>query len=69
MKDTHEGANAFEHSLDHAVEFFSKAGSLFTKRDSFYEGEESALALFQKVWIVDKALAMRLLLWLRDCRG
>lgn len=69
MKQTNEGANAFEHSLDHAVEFFSKAGSLFTKRDSFYEGEESALELFQKVWIVDEALAMKLLLWLRDCRG
>lgn len=74
MKQTNEGANVFEHSLDHAVEFFSKAGSLFTNRDSFYKGmgqapEESALELFQKVWIVDEVLAMKLLLWLRDCRG
>lgn len=66
---THEGARAYEHSLDHAVEFFSKAGSLFVKRGSFYADEESALSLFQKVWIVDEELAMKLLLWLRDCRG
>lgn len=66
---TKEGAQAYEHSLDHAVEFFSKAGSLFTNRKSFYGNEESALALFQKTWIVDKTTSMKLLLWLRDCRG
>lgn len=69
MIKTKEGANAFEHSLDHAVEFFSKAGSLFEKKSSFYSGEESALSLFQKTWIVDKELSMKLLLWLRDVRG
>ena len=69
MRKTHEGAVAFEHSLNHALEFFSKAGSQFTKKGSFYSDEESALSLFQKSWIVDKALTMRLLLWLRDCRG
>jgi hypothetical protein len=69
MRLTKEGAETNEHSLDHAVEFFSKAGSMFANKESFYEGEESALSLFQKVWIVDEALAMKLLLWLRDCRG
>ena len=69
MINTKEGAKAYEHSLDHAVEFFSKAGSMFVKKDAFYEGEESALSLFQKAWIVDKAIAMKLLLWLRDIRG
>lgn len=69
MFETNEGGNQYEHSLDHAVEFFSKAGSLFTKKQSFYENEESALSLFQKVWIVDKETAFKLLLWLRDCRG
>ena len=69
MRLTKEGAKAYEHSLDHALEFFSKAGSMFTKKDQFYEGAESALSLFQKTWIVDPALSMRLLLWLRDCRG
>lgn len=66
---THEGGTAYEHSLDHHVEFFAKAGSRFTKGKSFYEGDESALSLFQKCWIVDKATAFKLLLWLRDCRG
>jgi len=71
MKLTHENSIAYEHSMDHAVEFFSKAGSLFSKRGSFYgrASEENALGLFQKVWIVDKEIAFKLFLWLRDCRG
>lgn len=69
MLKTHEGAQAYEHSLNHALEFFSKAGSAFTGRREFYSGSESALSLFQKIWIVDKELSMRLLFWLRDCRG
>jgi hypothetical protein len=69
MIRTKEGGVQFEHSLDHALEFFSKAGSLFTKKNSFYEGEESCLSLFQKTWIVDEELSFKLLLWLRDCRG
>ena len=69
MRLTNEGAYAYEHSLDHALEFFSKAGSLFERRQSFYGQEETALGLFQKIYIVDKPLAMRLLFWLRDCRG
>ena len=69
MLKTHEGAQAYEHSLNHALELFSKGGSLFKKRGSFYSGDESALSLFQKSWIVDKELTFKLLLWLRDCRG
>ena len=69
MQNTKEGGKAYEHSLDHAVEFFSKAGSMFVDRKGFYDGAESALSLFQKTWIVDKELSMKLLLWLRDCRG
>jgi len=69
MRLTNEGGTQHEHSLNHALEFFSKAGSLFIKADSFYDNNESALSLFQKSWIVDKELTMRLLLWLRDCRG
>lgn len=71
MIRTKEGAYTFEHSLNHALEFFSKAGSQFTKKMSYYGvgNEETALSLFQKSWIVDKELTMRLLLWLRDCRG
>ncbi len=69
MYKTKEGGVAHEHSLDHAVEFFSKAGSIFSGGESFYGSEETALSLFQKVWIVDKEEAFKLLLWLRDCRG
>ena len=69
MIRTHEGAMQYEHSMDHTVEFFSKAGSLFEKREEFYEGGETALSLFKKSWIVDSELTFKLLLWLRDCRG
>ena len=74
MISTNEGALAHEHSLDHHVEFFSKAGSLFvkgknSKRNDFYDNSESALSLFQKCWIVEKEKAMKLLFWLRDPRG
>lgn len=70
---TQEGAKAFEHSLDHALEFFSKAGSLYDTptKQSFYgkDKEASAKELFINSWIVDKPLSFALLLWLRDCRG
>lgn len=67
---TNEGSFTYIHSLDHAVEFFSKAGSLFSSsKSAFYENNESALSLFQKTWIIDKELSFKLLLWLRDCRG
>lgn len=72
MKKTNEGANAFEHALNHALEFFSKAGSLYdspSKKTSFYDNESTALELFINTWIVDKPLSFALLLWLRDCRG
>jgi len=69
MKRTNEGAIAHEHSMDHGLEFFSKAGSLFVNKGTFYGNENSALGLFKNVWYADEELAFRLLLWLRDCRG
>jgi hypothetical protein len=69
MRRTQEGAKAHEHSLDHAVEFYSKAGSLYVNSGTYYGNEETALSLFQKVWIVEPLVAMKLLLWARDCRG
>lgn len=88
MFKTNNEGRAYEHSLNHSLEFFSKAGSLFDKRETYYTAErqtfwslltgmrpkdvineESALALFQKSWIVDQELSFRILLWLRDCRG
>ncbi len=71
MKRTNQGAFAYEHSMNHALEFFSKAGSLYeTKsRTSYYGGEQSAKELFIHSFAVDQELSMKLLFWLRDCRG
>ncbi|MFW6219778.1 MAG: DUF2828 family protein [bacterium] len=67
---THEGAIQKEHSKNHAIEFFSKAGSLMKNRKSFYGNEISALDLFKSVWYTgDYKLAMKLLFWLRDIRS
>ena len=69
MDKTCEGANKYEHSMNHALEFFAKAGSLYEKRQSFYKDESSAKELFINSFIVDKVLSMKLLFWFRDCRG
>jgi len=66
---TKEGANTYYHSMDHTLEFFSKAGSAFMKKKSFYQGEQSAISLFTPSWIANQELTFKLLLWLRDCRG
>lgn len=66
---THEGANAYAHSGDNAVEFFSKAGSAFSKKKSFYKAEVDILKLFEPAFKDDEVLAFKLALWVRDCRG
>ena len=70
---TNEGAICYESSLNSAVEFFSKAGSIFatTKgKKAFYANETFALELFKAVWFSgNHEIAMKLLFWLRDCRG
>jgi hypothetical protein len=66
---THNNANAFEHSENHALEFFSKAGSLYVKKGTYYGNESTALELFKNAWRTDKETAMKLLFWLRDVRG
>lgn len=67
---TRNGGTQFEHSGAHAVEFFAKAGSLFTKRKQAYGNETSALELFKNVWRSGNyEVAMKLLFWLRDPRG
>ena len=64
------GSVQHEHSGAHAVEFFAKAGSLFTNRGEHYGGETSALELFKNVWYSgDYEMAVKLLFWLRDPRG
>ena len=51
MIHTNEGAMQYEHSLNHFLEFFSKAGSLFDtdKKLSYYGNETTALTLFQQM--------------------
>ena len=66
---TNEGSIQYEHTLDHVLEFFSKAGSIFEGSETFYSNEEDILSLFQRAWITDKELTMKALFWLRDCRG
>lgn len=70
MSKTKNGGTQYEHSMNHAVEFFSKAGSLFTNRQQHYGSESSALELFKQVWYSgNEEIAMKLLFWLRDPRG
>ena len=61
---------AYSHSLDHHLEFFSKAGSLFSGRKGGSHAV-SALQLLKACWSVNNAelLGMKLLFWLRDPRG
>lgn len=67
---THEGASQNSHCGDNAVEFFSKAGSAFSKKKSFYAGAEAdILSLFAPAFKDDEVLAFKLALWVRDCRG
>jgi len=70
MSYTNEGASQHEHSQNHAVEFFAKAGSLMKNRKQFYGNESSALDLFKQVWYAGNNVeSMKLLFWLRDIRG
>lgn len=67
---THNAGVQYEHTMNHAIEFFSKAGSQFKNKKSYYGSEATALTLFKAVWYAgDYELAMRLLFWLRDPRG
>jgi len=71
---TNEGAVQYDGTLDASIEFFSKAGSIYSKKAKgkrpFYDNEQSALELFKAVWCSgNHEMAMKLLFWLRDCRG
>lgn len=66
---TYNGAEAYEHSEDNLLEFFSKAGSLFVNKGTYYGSESSALELFKVAWRTNNYKAMQLAFWLRNCRG
>jgi len=66
----HNNAKAFEHTEDHLLEFFSKAGSLFIDKKSFYGDEATALGLFKNAWRTGRQEdCIKLLFWLREIRG
>jgi hypothetical protein len=69
MARTHNNDFAYTDSGDALLEFFSKAGSLFTKKGSHYGNEATALELFRPCWTTNKLKSMQLAMWLRDCRG
>lgn len=69
MARSNKGDFAYENSGNTLVEFFSKAGSLFKNKQSYYDNETSALNLFRPAWVTDNLTAMKLAMWLRDCRG
>lgn len=65
----HNGDFSYDSTGSAVLEFFSKAGSLFEKRQQYYGGETSALNLFKPAFKTDKVRAAKLAFWLRDARG
>jgi hypothetical protein len=66
---TNNGDFCYDSTENSLLEFFSKAGSLFKNKKSYYGNEASAVGLFKSAWKTDKYKAMKLAMWLRDCRG
>lgn len=67
---TQNGGRTYQNSGDANVDFFSKAGSMFDKTRPYYRGaEEDILDLYADSWVENRLVSMKLLLWLRDCRG
>ena len=64
-----KGDMMYEHSGDHFLQFFAKAGSLYTSKQTFYDNPSNGLDLFKNCWFSDKITSMKLLMWLRNCRG
>lgn len=71
MIRTKEGAVAYDNAINACVEFFSKVGSLYdtSKKQDFYGNNASALELFKAAFREEPVTAIKLLFWLRDCRG
>jgi len=69
-----KGDLAYRNTGDEHLEFFSKAGAMFvgkSKRQAYYYKNDTAdiLDMFKSAWHCDYEVAMKLLFWLRDCRG
>lgn len=69
MARTHNNDFAYDSTGNALLEFFSKAGSLFAKKGTYYGDETKAVELFKSAWVTNNYKAMQLSMWLRDCRG
>jgi hypothetical protein len=65
---TENSAVAYSTSNNALIDFFSKAGSMIDKKRRTVE-QYDVLQLFDPAWQLDNVRAMKLALWLRDCRG
>jgi hypothetical protein len=63
-----KGDFLYDSSGNALLEFFSKAGSLFENRGHTY-ASATALELFKPAFKEDPEKAVKLMFWLRDCRG
>ena len=71
---TGNGAIQYASTFDKHLDFFSKAGSAFIRKNAktHYGNAETAIDLFKAMWAQSNdrnELAMKLVLWCRDCRG
>lgn len=66
---TNEGNLQYANTGNPLLDFFGKAGSVFEIRGHFYENQESVLDLYKNAWDYDKITSLKLMMWLRDCRG
>lgn len=65
---TNNGSPCYEHTTDHLLELFSKGGSF--KAQAYYYNPVNVLDLFKSAWYTGQhEIAMKLLFWIRDCRG
>jgi hypothetical protein len=69
MTRTGNGDYAYDSTGSALLEFFSKAGSLFTGKQDFYGTSSDAISLFKPAWTTNNYKAMQLAMWVRDCRG
>jgi len=60
---------AYDNSGNTLLEFFSKAGSLFKNKGTYYCNESTVMELFKPAWITNNHKSVQLAMWTRDIRG
>jgi hypothetical protein len=69
MIKTNEGAKAYLSTDDYCLNLFSKIGSVFSKAKTYYDNSFDILTALDLAWDQDKETTLKILFWLRDCRG